>query len=131
MSLSSTSFFTIPGARVVLGFGAEGLMRLLQRDSPHLATHALAILLRRSPCNSSISEFVRLLKAGRALEDNFHAIVSDAHFDATLDAHRPKFRCEGASIAGNDFRAAVRKYRARHTLFHAPAELRFYGSVAD
>jgi hypothetical protein len=45
-------------------------MRLLQRDSLHLVTRATRHLIG-----------ALAIKAGRALEDNFHAIVSDAHFD--------------------------------------------------
>jgi hypothetical protein len=116
--------------RVVLGFGAERLMPWRPARGHTCALHSACGARRaiRTQWNRRVHTAARR-RSG--LEGNFHAIVGDANLDTTLGAHRLKFRCESAFIAGNDFRAAVREYCAGHSLFHAPAELRLDRSVAD
>ena len=42
--------------RLVIGFGAEGLMRLLRPGGLHVVTRVLGICLQRWPCNSCSME---------------------------------------------------------------------------
>ena len=68
----------------------------------------------------------------RAVSQNqFHSIISDAHFDPSLCRHGPESGGDSALITADDFRSAMGDDCARHPFFLAPCQLRPHSRVTD